>query len=656
MSPLREARESYVFLDAGWRFRPDPKNRGLSEGWAQAGFDDSGWAHMETRRNWESQGHAGYDGVAWYRVAVFVPEAWRGSKIRFEVDGAGDEYDVFVQGRFVRHQGGGDFGSVSQWQTITDVEGALDYGRINHLVIRVTDLGWSAGGGLWRRTALRRVPPLENYRAQLPVPVLESHPEWLQLYWKTWELAWERLSFGDERNGFAPAFMEEAFNEQVYQWDSSFIALFARYAPSVFPAMDALDNFYGKQSEDGYIQRSYSIATGALAETPTNEEPAVNPPLFAWVEWRYYELTGDDSRLARVLPHIEALYGWMQAHLRTPFGQGLYFQTGLGSGMDNIPRGDAAQAGWVDASMQQALAARYLAEIAQHLGLSQKAAAWRAEHAWLSRLINEKLWSESESFYFDLQRDGSLGASRHLGALWALVAGVADEGQASRMVAQLADPAMFWRARVFPVLPASDPLYAPAGHYWRGGIWAPTNYMTIKGLEEYGHDDLAHAAAENYLATMASVYAAELPRERITALDRTDGPLHTLWECYAPERNEPCSSGNHGGNFVRGNFVGWTGVGPVSLLIENVIGLRILGARGDVAWNLRDMAETGLQDFQLGAGNRVSLVAERADAEGRWIRAEAARPYVLHLRAYGRLQTLRMPSGVTRLFVSARPN
>jgi hypothetical protein len=117
-----------------------------------------------------------------------------------------------------------------------------------------------------------------------------------------------------------------------------------QYGLRLLPAMAALDNFYGEQRADGYIQRVYSRDTGHEVAVPSASEPMVNPTLFAWAERGYWRFTGDASRLARVAPS-------------------LYWQTDLGSGMDNVPRGDIAGAGWEDMSMQQALAAMYLAEM-----------------------------------------------------------------------------------------------------------------------------------------------------------------------------------------------------------------------------------------------------------------------------------------------------
>lgn len=54
----------------GWKFKT-----GDDKAWAKPGFDDSSWQKIETGKPWEKQGHANYDGYAWYRVKVFIPSA-----------------------------------------------------------------------------------------------------------------------------------------------------------------------------------------------------------------------------------------------------------------------------------------------------------------------------------------------------------------------------------------------------------------------------------------------------------------------------------------------------------------------------------------------------------------------------------------------------
>ncbi|GAB1442401.1 hypothetical protein MASR2M39_12360 [Ignavibacteriales bacterium] len=150
-------------------------------------------------------------------------------------------------------------------------------------------------------TPKRKRSNLPFPKERLPEPVIED-ANLIDLYYFSWNRAWDKITHGTKANGFVESYIDEGFNEWIYQWDSNFMVAFAMYANDLFPTMLTLDNFYLKQRPDGYIQRVYSEATGDIAVEPTADEPVLNPPLFAWMELRYYELTGDASRIERVLP------------------------------------------------------------------------------------------------------------------------------------------------------------------------------------------------------------------------------------------------------------------------------------------------------------------------------------------------------------------
>jgi hypothetical protein len=614
---LAELRRSVVALDS-WRFRTDPDRVGEVEGW-QGVVDDTMWPLLDAGSTWEEQGFADYDGVGWYRIEVAVPAEWTGSPVRLVARGVDDEYDVYVNGRHLAHHGEWPSRSVWGCNSETEVAGELRFGATNLIAIRVDD--WGGGGGLWRRIELRRRVPIAPYAHLLPAPIVESRPDWVALYWAAWEMAWNKVSFGTADNGLVDAYMDEGFNEQIYQWDSSFLCLFGRYGLGLFPVMATLDNFYRKQRDDGYIQRVYSETTGREVEPVTADEPVVNPPLFAWVEWEYYRFSGDGSRLAAVRPGLEAYYGWLREHLRDPAADGLYFQTGLGSGMDNTPRGAAARGGWIDMSAQQALAARHLADLAEATGDPMRATEWRQEHAALAATINRLLYHQADGFYYDRTRAGALTRIKHIGAMWTLLAGVATGDAADRLIEHLADPDEFARAHLFPALAASEPDYSPRGHYWRGGVWAPTNYMTIGGLARVARDDFAAAAAENHLDTMTAVYLAPPADPNLIAPEERVGDRHTIWECYAPDAPEPATRWD-GTYLGRQEFVGWSGLGPIALLYEQILGLRVIGAEGAIEWMVTRTDRHGVERMPLG-DDRVDLVAEP--------RGDAASPIVVHV-------------------------
>ena len=105
-------------------------------------------------------------------------------------------------------------------------------------------------------------------REGIPRPVLDSRPELIEFYWLAWELAWNHVL--DNPRAAQTPFMDEGVNpDVVWIWDTCFMALFCRYAPTVFPGIESLNNFY-LPMHDG-------IDSGVMIQHPDN------PPLFAWV-------------------------------------------------------------------------------------------------------------------------------------------------------------------------------------------------------------------------------------------------------------------------------------------------------------------------------------------------------------------------------------
>jgi hypothetical protein len=225
---------------------------------------------------------------------------------------------------------------------------------------------------------------------RLPKPVLEGHPEWVELHDFAWTLAAEKTRMSRGRWHLNTAWGsgdEEGWNYQ-WVWDTAFMILWARYGGGALPSIESFDNFYDLQRDDGYISMTYDY--------DTEKEPypnRINPPLFAWVEWEYYLTTGDRSRFEWVVPHIEKHMAWIEAN-RTNSATGsdepkanaghegtLYWFADCGSsGMDDSPRTPRLpEAGrfyqWIDLSSQVAHAYSCLARMHGALGNDEGAEA-----------------------------------------------------------------------------------------------------------------------------------------------------------------------------------------------------------------------------------------------------------------------------------------
>ncbi len=141
-----------IDLVGKWRFATDPRDEGLKRGWEKADFDDSGWREIKVPERWESQGLADYNGFAWYRIRVRIPEDWPAGEGWLVVGGVDDAYEVYANGKLVGSHGSlkpaGPEKSVWQRATVTDLGEVVEPGKELVLAIRVSD--WGGGGGIVR--------------------------------------------------------------------------------------------------------------------------------------------------------------------------------------------------------------------------------------------------------------------------------------------------------------------------------------------------------------------------------------------------------------------------------------------------------------------------------------------------------------------------
>ena len=439
-------------------------------------------------------------------------------------------------------------------------------------------------------------PSFDEAWEMLPRPFWEGHEDVLACYRGAWELAFGNLRRPEPGSGFVASFIDTAFNDCLFMWDSAFILLFARYGRLTFDFQRTLDNIYASQHPDGFICREISTFDGR-DRFERFDATSTGPNVMPWTEWEHYNDTADHERLGRVFPVLLAYHRWLRRH-RT-WRDGTYWTSGLGSGMDNqprLPQRPAADAGWperltyhghavwIDTCLQQVLSADLLLRMAEVLCRSKEVGDLREERDRLSATVNERLWNEGSAFYHDELADGKLSDVRTIGAYWALLAGVVPGERIARFVGHLQDPESFGRSHRVPSLPADHPEYDPDGGYWLGGVWPPTNYMILRGLDRAGYGSLAH----------------EISREDLDHVVRVYRDTGTLWENYAPER--PAR-----GNKAKGDFVGWSGLAPIAGLFEYVMGLRADAPSDRLLWDVRLLENHGVTNYPFGRNGVIDL-------------------------------------------------
>ena len=96
----------------------------------------------------------------------------------------------------------------------------------------------------------------------------------------------------------------------------------------------------------------------------------------------------------------------------------------------------------------------------------------------------------------------------------------------------------------------------------------------------------------------------------------------TIWELYSPDMNVPATN-ETGIHLVKPNFVGWTGLIPISMFIENIIGIRADGSTDRIVWRTNTTSHHGIENLRFG---NVTTTLIR---EGNTITIESTAPYVL---------------------------
>ncbi|MFW6183783.1 MAG: MGH1-like glycoside hydrolase domain-containing protein [Chloroflexota bacterium] len=436
-----------------------------------------------------------------------------------------------------------------------------------------------------QRYQRKEIPSFQEARQRLPEPVLPQYPAWVEMYWRGWELAWQHLRRPPGDSGLVSDYMHDGVDDTMYMWNSAFMTHFGLYGRRAFDFLGTLDNFYARQHDDGFICRAIDGQTGADLYTPFDPNGA-GPNVLGWSEWRAFRHSRDEERLARVFWPLLALHHWFRRHRTWP--NGLYWATGVSSGMESQPRAPGgrlhhAHWTWIDANLQASLNCWSLAQMAQMLDEGDLAGELNEERAFLQREVNARLWNEDARFYQDVDPAGNFSRERTIGAYWALLdKEFVPEARLIDFLRPLREAESFNRPHRIPSLPADSESYdAGAADGWLGGVWAATNYMVLKGLRRVGQAALAHQIAMNHLENVGQVF------------EHTD----TFWEYYRPETAAP-------GEQARPHFVGPTGLSAISVLLEDVIGISVDWPLRNVVWDRRLPDDAPHADDQRGAADR----------------------------------------------------
>ncbi len=436
------------------------------------------------------------------------------------------------------------------------------------------------------------IKSFEEAKQILPLPIWKGHDKEIEMYWRAWEIAISNVHAPLEGSGFVSSYLDPAYNGNIFMWDTAFMMMFTHYGERLFPFQKSLNNFYAKQHPDGFICRE--IRANGTDCFERYDPVSTGPNIIPWSEMTYFHHYGDTERMSKVFPVLCAYYRWLK--LNRTWRNGMYWSSGWGTGMDNMPRVPREYSMifshghmiWLDTNLQQLFMAKLLLEMGFYLERWQEIEEFEDDMNRLTKYIREQMWDKKTNFLYDQYADGKLCKTKSIGAYWALFTDVLTKEQTKKLVAHLDNPKTFNRPHRLPSITADNPRYKANGRYWQGGVWPSTSYMVLRGLTNKGFHKKARELALNHYQNIFDVY-------KETA---------TLWEYYAPEKAEQ-------GFMARKDFVGWAGLTPIAELIEYVIGIQSDYLEKRITWNLYLLEEHGIERYPFGADGLISFKAEK---------------------------------------------
>ncbi len=277
-------------------------------------------------------------------------------------------------------------------------------------------------------------------------------------------------------------------HKDMWLWDTAFHAIGWRHVDPQL-AMDMIDAMFDLQREDGFL---------TYRGTPSGPyfhlgDLTTQPPVLALAVKLVHDITNDQNWIISVYPKLCAYLEWNMANRDLDKGgllewfieEDVHCRCGE-SGMDNSPRFDTATPlDAVDFNAYMANEYQIIAGIAAELGHTDEAQKWEQRSSDICHLIETKLWSEDQQFYFDYDPATSkqITAMASSGFL-PLLCGAPSQAHARALKDSLEDPTRFCSTFPVPSIAISD-----TEHYekdmWRGPAWINLNWLISKGFARY---------------------------------------------------------------------------------------------------------------------------------------------------------------------------
>ena len=468
-------------------------------------------------------------------------------------------------------------------------------------------------------------------KSPAPPEIIYYDRDFIDLYDRTWSFINDAIHQPKAGNKFSHRYFNHPENKTINQFEAIMSTFYLLYSTCRRVCETQLDNFYVRQEENGAIWREYWVETGeAVSPTTrkTQQARSVGPPLFAWAEYNIYHKHGDKKRLVEVLPHLEKYWKWIDSSFKDE-ETGLYRVSAECSGMGQGSRDDAAYP--IDFNLQQAISALYIAEIGQILNEKYINFRYNQIYFYLKIRINKHMWDETDGFYYDLDKGKRKIKIKTVAAFWALLAKVPNENKLDCLLAHLKNPKTFGGENPFPTLAIDEKKFSEEGQGYNGSVVTPYTFIIIKGLENYMYYSLAREYALRHIYTILDTLS----------LDTEQGGH--FWEAYKP-LGEGAAQKNVKTGFPRQDFVTFTALATVTMMIENIIGIHVNLPRKTVDLIVPTIEQIGIKNLNLRKNNISILIANNNRGWEIHLESEKLYYFTINLVNQNKTKTLPLPS------------
>ena len=459
--------------------------------------------------------------------------------------------------------------------------------------------------------------------------------DFVDIYDKTWAWIHDFWNPGGEKKkgALGGPFFARPGSGVVKASDAIYSSFFLVYSNWIYQATPSLDLFYERQEADGAIRCAYDAETGSPVFTEENPQ-GLGIPLFAWAEHNIYHKLANKKRLRDSLAVLCKHVDWIDANFK--MHNGLYSVPLSVTGMDNSPREGAHYP--IDFNAMMAISALYMGAMADILNDRDLSFLFKKQYFALKTRINSMMWDPDDGFYYDLDRNEKRVPVKTLACYWTLLAEIANDEKAERIISKLQDPQFFGSPHPFPTLAMSEPDFDEEGRGYCGSVYPHLTFMVIKGLERYQRWEMARECAVRHLYFMLDSMSPE-----------DDHRAGNLWEAYKPTKEGPARWPEMEG-FPLDQSIAGGALSTISLMIENVVGLNISLPRKTVDWVIPNMEIMGVENLSL-KRNMITIISSKS-ARGWEVQMESEKLYYFTINILDKKKkTLPIPSGKCSMLI-----